>query len=255
MNATCLDIDIGNTRTKWRFGDQRGALPTPELPTPALLAPALPGLDRDAPSRVRISSVRGDRRRIDAAVTERFGVSAEFAATAKSAYGLTCAYEDPSQLGVDRWLAMLAAWCAHRRPLLVCDAGTAITLDWVDGRGFHLGGYIAPGFALMRRALRQETRDVRPSEFVDERCTEHPLTPGVNTGQAVDAGTLAMAVGMVEAALRRVPEATLVLTGGDANILCAGLAATNDPQGNSPRGIEIERVADLVLDGLALALP
>ena len=44
---------------------------------------------------------------------------------------LSCAYEDPQTLGIDRWLAIAAAHQQYQEPLMVIDAGSAITIDIV----------------------------------------------------------------------------------------------------------------------------
>ena len=54
-----LDIDMGNTRTKWRCGDEAGALPAPGLPRPVAV-----------PDRVRVASVLGDRAGIALEISE-----------------------------------------------------------------------------------------------------------------------------------------------------------------------------------------
>ena len=66
-------------------------------------------------------------------------------------------------LGVDRWLALVAAWNMVRQPAVVADLGTAATLDFVAGDGRHVGGYIVPGPGLMAKALARDTARVRVS--------------------------------------------------------------------------------------------
>ena len=97
-----------------------------------------------------------------------FGIAPEFARTARFAAGVTCGYEDPSRLGVDRWLAMLAARQLSNRPFIVFGLGTAGTADFVDGDGVHKGGFIVPGLRLMTEALFAGTADVH----VDVRSVE-----------------------------------------------------------------------------------
>ena len=65
-----------------------------------------------------------------------------------SACGLRNGYRDPAQLGVDRWLAMCAAWQQFPGSLCVVDAGTAVTIDVVAADGAHSGGLILPGVCL-----------------------------------------------------------------------------------------------------------
>ena len=230
---TSLEIDIGNSRTKYRCGDRRGHIAAPELPLELGIRP----------ERIRVSAVRGDHAQIRELLLDHFGVEPEWARVVTPWQGVTCAYEAPERLGVDRWLAVLAAWQLTRCATLVCDAGTAMTLDYVDADGVHRGGWIAPGIATMRRALRAETRDVRP----DDRTTAD-LEFGRNTDAAVAGGTLAMAVGAVLTARRLIERESherprVLIAGGDAEALIQTL------------GDSAEHHPDLVFDGLTIALP
>ncbi|MCY4014843.1 MAG: type III pantothenate kinase [Gammaproteobacteria bacterium] len=227
-----LDIDMGNTRTKWRCGDEAGALPAPELPR--LVA---------GPERVRVASVLGNRDGIAAEIRRRFGVEAEFAATSASLAGVRCGYREPSRLGVDRWLAVVAAWQRTHHALAVISVGTAACADFVDADGRHAGGYIAPGLRLLADTLDRRTADVRP----DPRRAPR-LEPGTDTQQAVAAGTFLMLSAFVDAAIARLHTRSTVpvavfLTGGDAALLAPRL------------GAEVRCEPELVLDGLAIAVP
>ena len=226
-----LDIDMGNTRTKWRFGDAAGHLPSPQLPR----------LDAK-PARVRVATVLRNRDAVARTVAERFGLVAEFASTAATLAGVRCGYRDPARLGVDRWLALVAAWHLTDGAVAVVGAGTAATVDFVDAEGRHEGGHIAPGLGLMRSAL-DHTADVRPAY-----AAEAVASPGNDTEGAVSSGTFVMLLGFVEAAVgafaQRCPTALdVVLTGGDAELLSAHLTV---PARHEPH---------LVLDGLGASRP
>ncbi len=75
------------------------------------------------------------------------------ARTQRAFAGLRIAYAQPHNLGVDRFLALLAAHARGEGAMLVCGVGTALTLDLIDGQGRHRGGRIAPSPTLMRQAL------------------------------------------------------------------------------------------------------
>ena len=230
-HAATLDVDVGNTRTKWRHGDQTGV-------AAGLDAPVL----SHAPQRVRIACGAATISAVAKQFGEAYGVTPEFAATATSAAGVTCGYEQPASLGVDRWLAIIAAWHKAPGPLMVVDLGTAATLDFVDGAGRHLGGYIVPGLGLMPVALAQGTAGVRVAGDLGAE-----LDPGRNTAQAVRRGAMAMLLDFIEASCQRFEQAagaaTLFLTGGDAVLVAERLER------------DARLVPDLVLDGLPLALP
>ena len=229
---TSLDIDMGNSRTKWRFGGSVGALPSPELPA----------LDA-GPSRVRVATVLRNRDALGRTIADRYGVVAEFAATVPELGGVRCGYPDPARLGVDRWLGVVAAWHKSAGPIIVISAGTAATVDFVDASGRHEGGYIGPGLRLLRDVLDRKTADVRPERSV-ESCT----APGTDTETAVSSGTFLMLLAFAEAAVkgfavRHGYNAEVFLTGGDADLLADGLS------------MPVRCEPHLVLDGLEIALP
>ena len=242
---TILDIDMGNTRTKWRCGDNAGALPSPRLPTPA-----------NRPARVRVATVLRNESALAEQLYERFGVEAEFAHVRREVDGLVCGYRDLARLGVDRWLATLAAWRAARGPLVVVCAGTACTVDFVTADGRHQGGYIAPGLRLLREVLPQRTADIHMCDSAQPDA----LAPGVDTPSAVCAGTAAMLVGYVETAIaefRGRHEASVFVTGGDADVVLDRLSARPHSHGDAGPSARwrLRRTPALVLDGLAIALP
>ena len=229
---TRLDVDIGNTRTKWRFGNARGT--ASGVVTPALSVP---------PDRVCIACVAAGRDEIGAHFEAAFNVRPEFAETTAELAGVTCGYENPDLLGVDRWLAVVAAWNTARQPAVVADVGTAATLDFVTRDACHAGGYIVPGLGMMATALARETARV---QVAGDLAAD--LLPGRDTTQAVRRGTTAMLLSFVEWSVTWFSTAhgeapVVFLTGGDADSLAARLSFP----------VRVE--PDLVLDGLALALP
>src|SRR6185369_116946 len=60
-------------------------------------------------------------------------------------------------VGQDRLLDALGAYARSTQACIVIDAGTAITVDFVDGQGVFHGGAIAPGVQMMLRALHEQT--------------------------------------------------------------------------------------------------
>ena len=140
-------------------------------------------------------------------------------------------------MGVDRWLAMLAARKRCSGRVCVVDAGSALTIDFVDADGLHQGGYIIPGPLLMERALLLDTGLVRFAEDVD-----YGLAPGRSTAEAVRHGIALSQAGALHLALKQPPAegANLLFCGGGAESLMA-LA-----------GCGGELHPDLVFEGLQL---
>jgi type III pantothenate kinase len=242
-----LAIDCGNTRLKWAEIEQgrfvvRGAAMLQGTDDPfAQLSAAL----RPEVGRVLVASVAGDdvTERIQATVTERTGRAAEFVAVRSRAAGIECGYREPARLGVDRWLAMIAARRRVVGPFAVVSAGTAVTFDAVDRNGRHLGGLILPGDRLMLEALAAHTGRIGPVEPVDERVDGIELL-GRSTEEAVSRGARLALAAAVDRALDVVTRSegsvpALLVTGGDGAALADWLES------------EAAVRADLVLEGLA----
>jgi len=136
------------------------------------------------------------------------------------AFGVTNSYDIPKKLGVDRWLAFLAAYKEALSPVVVIDIGTAMTVDLVDANGHHLGGWINPGFRLMNLALTEHTALVRGGGHHGEE-----LSFGTNTKEGVQNGCRAALAGTVLYAIEKAKSKfegvtpTLYLTGGGTNHL------------------------------------
>jgi type III pantothenate kinase len=241
---TTLDIDAGNTRLKWRLESrgewERGAFVHGGR-TESLAALPVRGVDR-----IRVANVASifQPQDLGTALQRRYGSTPQFAATSKTLGGVTCAYEDPKRLGVDRWLAVVAARQRTSLPFVVAGLGTAATLDFVDVAGQHVGGYIVPGLHLMTESLLRRTADVQ-IRF----DTPQLLDPGVNTRDGVNRGVLSMLRDFIVATVERFAVALgsqtveLFITGGDADVVAAHIT----------RSYSV--VDDLVLDGLAIAIP
>lgn len=156
-------------------------------------------------------------------------------AKSKPAYKkLNNCYSEPTRLGVDRWLAMIALWEKTQKGFIIVDAGTALTLDIVDDAGQHLGGHIIPGLAMQSQSLLQNTDSVRFTQQDDYQA----FVPGSSTAAAVHNGCLTSLCSYINAMSERNSAYPLFLTGGDAVILSSSLA------------IRHEILPDLVLEGL-----
>lgn len=131
------------------------------------------------------------------------------------AYGVINSYLQPQTLGVDRWLAMLGAQTLQpRQNLLIVDAGTAVTVDWLDQEGQHGGGWIIPGLKMQQQAVVKNTAKVFNSEMFNGR-----LEPGTDTVTGLQNGCLAAVLGAIRLAWQQTPCDKLLLTGGDSKFL------------------------------------
>ena len=67
---------------------------------------------------------------------------------------ITNLYKTPQTLGMDRLAAVVAAtWLKPNNDILVIDAGTCVTYDFIDAQHQYHGGNISPGMRMRFKAL------------------------------------------------------------------------------------------------------
>jgi type III pantothenate kinase len=237
-------LDIGNTSLKWaawkggRLADTGMAVHR----TASMTAVADANWrNREQPRHVLAASVAGARvaHELTSWVDRNWHVPLTFLRARDQAFGVRNAYRDAQRLGVDRWLALIAAHRFFPGSCCIVDCGTAITIDAIDGQGRHLGGMIVPGLWMMREALARRTWAIESAEVEPRQALAR------DTESAVANGSLCAAVGGVEhafaAARARVGSPLrLLLTGSDAPRLSENLS------------LEVTVDPHLVLRGLAV---
>ena len=157
----------------------------------------------------------------------------------------------PPWLGIDRALGGYEAWQRCHQPVLVADAGTALSLTWVDAEGRFCGGRLQAGAALQLQALHQGTAQLPVVHQAALGSTHQVCSWPDATEAAMVAGVLEGLAGALQRAaaqlLQRQPNLKLWLTGGDAGALHSLLAAS----GGQAMGWQL--APGLCLDGLARA--
>jgi len=248
VDPVILDIDLGNSAMKYRCSSFAGAVEHRADGSVDLTANELSALDGGVIQRIRAGSVMDKARtqRFADEALERWGVSVEFAHSTASVGDVTNGYADPASLGVDRWLAVLAAYKRFRKAVLVVDLGTATTLDYVDDGGRHLGGYIVPGTHLMQSTLLKDTAAIDIQEPTEPLAGSR--LPGESTTDAVMRGTLLAIMHLIEG---EAMSYGAQFPGECVNVLCGG---GSDEIAPHLKGDFIV-IPDLVLDGLSVALP
>ena len=124
-------------------------------------------------------------------------------------------YETPETLGYDRMAAVVGANDRFPgRDILVIDAGTCITYEFIDAKGQYHGGNISPGMQMRFKALHRQTGRL-PLVSADGRR----LQMGRDTETAIRAGVLKgieyEITGYIDAMRHKYPELLVFLTGGD----------------------------------------
>ena len=221
-----LAVDVGNTRLKW-------ALYNAPHPGADLLAQGAVFLetvdqlaDTDWKSLPSPSSMlgcvvasEGVKRRVSEQIEDLWQLEPSWVVSTAQAASVRNGYDHPNRLGVDRWVALIAARqrvlaAGRPRAALVVMVGTAVTVDALDADGLFVGGLILPGFGLMLRALEMGTAGLKAptGEVVD-----FPT----NTSDALMSGGAHAIAGAIERMHRRLLARAghaplLLMTGGAA---------------------------------------
>jgi len=195
-----LLVDVGNTALKLALY-QAGKITFIEQQA----------LDWQSITQVLIASVRANAK-LDQLITNAKANNVEtiFAQVTAEHKGVSCAYPEFQNLGIDRWLVVLAA--AHLYPKtssIVIDAGTATTVDVLIDGSVHKGGWIIPGIDLMMESITTRAEKVFANEDVifDNKV-------GINTPEALSFGCLAANLGLVQQ--------VRALFGKNIRVLCTG---------------------------------
>lgn len=236
MSARRLLLDAGNTRLKWAVvenGAWRGQGRADYADLPDVARPWGPVTDcviasvAGAPHEAQISSF-----------LSALGLTPKWLTAEAQFRDVKNTYANPQQLGVDRWMGLIAARQRTHDAALVVSVGTAMTVDALSPEGTFLGGVIVPGIALMQQALRQGT--ARVTELAGS-WQAFPRT----TADAVESGIVAALCGAIQVQHARLAERVgmaphCFLTGGGAPRLLPHLS------------LSAELVPALVLEGIDL---
>ncbi len=158
---TCLlVIDSGNTAIKWGLVDKdkwidKGVAMQTHRDSLGDVWGKIP-----EPSQVTISNVAGSLAEQSLMLIFKqlqWTAKVNWAFSKSDQCGVKNYYDIPSQLGSDRWAALIAAWSMKQQACLVVCVGTTMTVDILSNQGEFMGGIILPGFDLMQSTLINQT--------------------------------------------------------------------------------------------------
>jgi type III pantothenate kinase len=250
-----LAIDVGNSNMVIGVFDQRMLIQSWRLQTLrertsdelGLLLEGLfahSAIDRARITGIIVGSVVPPLTSTTCSMVERFFKQTPLLVDPARNSGMPIRYDNPSEVGADRIVNAIAAYEQFggqgTRPLIVCDFGTATTLDAISAKGEYLGGAICPGVtisadALFQRAARLPRIEVRKPATVVGRTTVGAMESGLFYGY----------VGMVEGLVRRMSDE---LGGNAICVATGGLATMIAPETKLFDHVDI----DLTLTGLRI---
>ncbi len=256
--AELVLVSVGNTRTRMAHATPGGVGPSAvhenrDLPALTAAARALAETCAAAESAALIASVNDP-------VAE--AIVSGLAGTGPRIYRFGPALPvpivadvlEPDRVGADRLLAALAAHARSLQACVVIDAGTAMTVDYIDQWGVFKGGCIAPGLRMMLAALHDRTAQLPALAPPDAAALTDLL--GKSTEQAMHKGCAAALRGMAHLLIDHYAAINnayprVIATGGDAALLFESPPGGESGAGAVWEGALIEHIVpDLVLVGM-----
>ena len=134
-------------------------------------------------------------------------------------FPFTANYKTPDTLGIDRMvLAASACFLYPNKNVLVIDAGTCITYDFITEHGSYEGGAISPGIRLRYQSLNDYTDklpllDIEAPEHFVGKSTKESIHSGIVYGVAYEID------GTIDQYTKNFKDLTVILTGGNADFL------------------------------------
>jgi len=219
-----LAVDIGNSSTKFGVFDGntllvRFSIPTRRDATASDLQKAISGnLDLPITGVIVCSVVPDVERALREFMQQKYKVAPIFVNNGFD-LGLKIRYEPENSLGTDRLVAAYAAVKKFGKPVVVCDFGTATTVDAVNAKAEYLGGVIAPGMNAMAEALH-----LKAARLPLVHIIKPETVIGTSTLGSILSGIFYGYIGLVEGLVKRMSgelgkNAKIVATGGLSKLI------------------------------------
>ncbi|RZN82458.1 MAG: type III pantothenate kinase [Winogradskyella sp.] len=135
-------------------------------------------------------------------------------------------YKTPETLGVDRIALVCASMLKYsENNVLIIDAGTCITYDFITYKNEYLGGAISPGLRLRYKSLNNLTANLPLLETkVPKNIVGASTETSIHSGVVL--GTVNEIDGVINTYKEKYSDLTVILTGGDAKMLSKQLKSS-----------------------------
>ena len=144
--------------------------------------------------------------------------------------GVTNGYIQPKKLGDDRWATIVASSLLYREPLIIVDCGTAISIDVVNAKGIHLGGYILGGFDGYSKSFKNAYH-LKNLKIKEDMASQKKYFPK-KTEDGITEGYLLMVISAIENTYNQIKKnqkkpPKLLISGGYGKIISKRLSVKN----------------------------
>ncbi|MBC8300195.1 MAG: type III pantothenate kinase [Pelagibacterales bacterium] len=150
-------------------------------------------------------------------------------------FGVVNGYKQPTKLGDDRWVTIVASHLLYQKPLMIADCGTAISIDVVNIKGIHLGGYILGGFDGYTKSFK-DVYHLKNIKIKEGSVLQKKSFPK-KTEDGITEGYLLMVVSAIENAYNQIKKnqkalPKVLISGGYGKIISKRLSIKNKYEPN-----------------------
>lgn len=220
-----LLVDIGNSRTKYVFEFQGELSDINSEVNENITADWLLNITEPVTGIIVASVSKDSLAAVFSSYAKQNDITFQQVRSEGECFGVTSSYQQPTALGIDRWLTLLAANKVYSNEnVLIIDAGTATTIDLLNMQGEHLGGWIFPGIDVLFNSLLLNT-----SQILATQQAIPALSFGKSTSDGVNNACWAATLGIIEQSIKQAKEQVsldrILLTGGNAKKISALLVS------------------------------
>lgn len=211
-----LIIDVGNTRIKIAVF-KKGKLIHSESITEENIVIKAVELINKFECRNAIISLVGNIKKTQ--ITKLHAIINLIELTSETKIPFINKYSTPKTLGMDRVALVSAAVILYsNKNVLVIDAGTCITYDYIDMNSCYFGGAISPGIQMRYKSLNKFTKNL---PLLEPKYTNQLI--GQSTDSCIHLGVVKGTINEIDSFInqyrKKNKDLTVVLTGGDTKLL------------------------------------
>ncbi|MFL2568670.1 MAG: type III pantothenate kinase [Gammaproteobacteria bacterium] len=144
-------------------------------------------------------------------------------------------YTQPAKLGDDRWATIVASFIFYKEPLIIIDCGTAVSIDMVNKKGRHMGGYILAGFDGYKKSFKSayHLKDTKIKQSISLQKKTFPK----QTSEGITKGYLIMIISTIESLYNQIIKnekvfPKILISGGYGEIISKNLSVKNKYERN-----------------------
>ena len=215
-----LLFDVGNTRTKIAFFNEKGIIGKVRQIEKPTIKDVKRIVGKRSIEKVGISQVGKMAGSLKNHLKRNFQL---LELDEKTKIPITNRYKTPKTLGRDRLAAVIGAHAIFpKSPCLVIDAGTCVKYDLITKSGSYIGGGISPGMYLRFKAMNDHTANLPLVPF-----SKSAKYLGRNTKECLQAGAqwgfILEIEGFIRSYKKEFAGLKVLLTGGDAEYLAKNM--------------------------------